>query len=451
VSKLVLAEALLAEGWRRDVAVEIVDGRFARVTPDAPPGDAPRLDGPVLAGLPNLHSHAFQRGMAGLAERAGGGDDSFWSWREVMYSFLDRLTPDDIEALAAWAYIEMAEAGFTAVAEFHYLHHGPDGAPYASLAEMGERIAAAAEQSGIGLTLLPVLYRFAGFGQRPPEPRQRRFLNDPDRFARLLEASERAVKPLAGAVVGLAPHSLRAVGLDDLRLLAEMRGASPIHIHVAEQEKEVADCLAWSGQRPVELLLATGLVDRRWCLVHATHMSETETGGLAASGAVAGLCPITEANLGDGIFPAIAYRGAGGLLGVGTDSNVLISGAEELRTLEYGQRLVSRRRNRLADAGASVGRALVEAACHGGARACGRPVGAIAPGQSADLVLLDRSAPALAGRSGDQALDGWIFACAQPAVREVWIAGRRVVVDGRHVARDRLAPRFRAVMERLAA
>jgi formiminoglutamate deiminase len=366
-----------------------------------------------------------------------------------MYRFLDRLTPVDVEAIAAQAYVEMLESGFTAVAEFHYLHHAPDGRPYASLAEMAERIASAAGETGIGLTLLPVAYRFGGFGAAAPAPGQRRFLNDPDRFAQLVEASRAAVRNLPDARVGVAPHSLRAIAPEDIAPLARLASDAPVHIHAAEQEKEVADCLAWSGQRPIEWLLDRADLDARWCVVHATHMTDAETRALAARGAVAGLCPITEANLGDGLFPAVAYRAAAGAFGIGSDSNVLIDAAEELRTLEYGQRLRDRRRNRLAPAGASVGRTLFEGACAGGARACGRRIGALAPGRRADIVVLDRDHPALLHKTGDAVLDGWIFAARASAVRDVIVGGRHVVADGRHVARAAVRARFAQAIARL--
>jgi formimidoylglutamate deiminase len=446
---LAFDRALLPNGWADNVVVRFKDGVIHEVTAGDAGPIAEHRRGVAVPGMPNLHSHAFQRGMAGLAERAATPDDSFWSWREVMYRFLDRLSPDDIETIATLAYVEMVEAGFTSCVEFHYLHHDPSGAPYANLAETAERIAAAAAISGIGLTLLPVLYRYGNFGAAPPAPGQRRFLNDPERFAKLLVASARAIEPLPGAVLGVAPHSLRAVTPEDLRALIAGAPRGPIHIHVAEQEKEVADCLAWCGRRPVEWLLEAVDVGPLWCLIHATHMTRDETKRVAHSGAVAGLCPVTEANLGDGIFNATDYRAAGGHFGVGTDSNIEIGVADELRALEYGQRLLHQRRNRLADPGASVGRALFDAALEGGAQASGRPVAAIAPGRRADFVLLDPSHPAIAGRDGDPVLDGWIFAARLSPVREVWVGGVQLVADGRHTLRDEATARFNATLRRL--
>jgi formimidoylglutamate deiminase len=404
--------------------------------------------GPLsVPGMVNLHSHAFQRGMAGLAERAGASEDSFWTWREVMYRFLDRLTPDDVEVIATMAYVEMLEAGYTRVVEFHYLHHDVDGRSYRNIAEMAERIAAAASATGIGLTLLPVFYAQGGFGGQPATPGQRRFLNTFEQFIGLREASAKAIEALPGSVIGMAPHSLRAVTPEDLKLAAEAFGGDgPIHIHVAEQEKEVADCLVWSGRRPVEWLLDTGLVDENWCLIHATHVTREEVARIAASKAVVGLCPITEANLGDGIFPAIDYQQAGGRFGVGTDSNVLISLAEELRTLEYGQRLRDRRRNRLASPGHSIGRTLFDAAQAGGRQAAG-----IAGLKSDDRVVLDANAVEFAGRSGDGIVDAWVFASGRPLVKEVWVDGKRVVEGGRHIVREAAERRFAATMARLGA
>ena len=285
--------------------------------------------------------------MAGLAETRGGGEDSFWTWREVMYRFVERLTPDDVRAIAAQAYAEMLESGFTRVGEFHYLHHDAGGTPFADPARMAVEIIAAAQTTGIGLTLLPVFYAHSGFGGQPPGPRQGRFVHSVDDFARLVEGCRAAITALPDGVVGIAPHSLRAVTPDELAAILPLAQGGPVHIHIAEQTREVDDCLAWSGQRPVAWLLDHAPVDRRWCLVHATHMEDAEMRALAASGAIAGLCPITEANLGDGVFPAMDFLAAGGGLGVGSDSNVLIDLAEELRLLEYGQRLTRRSRARL--------------------------------------------------------------------------------------------------------
>jgi formimidoylglutamate deiminase len=391
-SKLHLELALTPDGWRRDVVVRIDHGVIASVEePDGGPAD--RVSGVVVPGLPNLHSHAFQRAMAGLTERRGSDSDSFWTWREAMYRFVERLSPDDLEAIAAFAYMEMLEAGFTRVAEFHYLHHQPDGRPYDNVTEMSERIVAAADSAGIDLTLLPVLYRQSGFLGKPPTPAQRRFVCDRDVYARLMET-----QVLAGNI-GIAPHSLRAVTLDDLQWAALTWHGFPAHIHVAEQTREVEECLAAHGRRPIDLLLDTVEVDaRRWCLVHATHADAGELARIVKANATVGLCPITEANLGDGLFDASAFLAHGGQFGIGSDSLIRISAADELRTLEYGQRLMHRQRNVLGEATRSTGRRLFEAAVAGGAQAMGGewPVGRISVGERADFVVLDRHHPALA-------------------------------------------------------
>jgi len=416
----------------------------------AAPGDETAAIG--VPGLCNVHSHAFQRGMAGLAERRGPADDDFWTWREVMYRFLAVLDPDDVQAIAALAYAEMLESGFIRVGEFHYLHNDPQGRPYADPAEMAVRIAAAAGATGIGLTLLPVFYAHADFGGAPPKAGQRRFVTDPDGFARLVEASRAAVTGLAGAVVGVAPHSLRAVTPEELREVTTLSPQGPIHIHAAEQTGEVDASLAWSGRRPVEWLLGNAGVDRRWCLIHATHPTDAECDALAMSGAVAGLCPITEANLGDGVFPAGRYLAAAGAMAVGTDSNILIDAAAELRALEYAQRLALRSRNILAGGeGHSVGAALFAAAQAGGARAMASDGRGIAVGAPADFVALGADHPSLIGRAGDDLLDGWIFAAGREAVSGVWRAGRKVVADGRHVDRARILRDYRRVLEKVLA
>ncbi len=446
--------ALVAGDWADGVRIRGQDGLIAAVETGvaALPGD--ERGAVALPGFGNLHSHAFQRGMAGLAERRGAEEtgDSFWTWREVMYHFLDRLDPDDVEAIAALAFAEMLEAGFTRVGEFHYLHHAPDGRPYAAPAELAARIAAAAEAAGIGLTLLPVFYAHGGFGAAPPQPGQRRFVTTQDAFASLVEDSRRAVASLPDALVGVAPHSLRAATPQEIARIAPLAEGGPIHIHVAEQAREVADCLAAHGARPVAWLLDQVAVDRAWCLVHATHITPAEQSAIAAAGAVVGLCPITEANLGDGVFPAGPFMDQGGRIGVGSDSNVLIDVAEELRTLEYGQRLAGQARNVLASrTRPSVGGALTRAAFTGGAEALGVPASGLSPGAALDLVSLAAAHPSLAARRGDALLDGWIFAGRGGAVDGVWRRGRKVVENGRHVQRPAILRRYRDRLNRLLA
>ncbi|MEZ5850047.1 MAG: formimidoylglutamate deiminase [Hyphomicrobiaceae bacterium] len=442
--------AFTAEGWRTNVRIAVADGVIVSLEADSKPQSGDETVACLVPGLPNLHSHAFQRGMAGLAEWRGPGADDFWSWREVMYRFALTMSPDDMEAIAAQAYVEMLENGFTRVGEFHYLHHDRDGRAYSDIAEMAARICAAAEATGIALTLLPVFYAHSNFGGAAPVEGQRRFLCDLDAYARLLVASERHVRRLPAAVVGIAPHSLRAVQPEELSPLAAMRPDAPLHIHVSEQTKEVDDCLAWSGTRPVAWLLDNAPVDARWCLIHATHMNEVETARLAATGAVAGLCPVTEANLGDGIFNTRAFQEAGGRLGVGTDSNILISANGELRQLEYAQRLRERKRNVLTTSGASTGETILRAALDGGAQALGAGTPGIAEGARADLVALDLDDPAFAGDVPQRAIDAWIFAAHRP-IEAVWVDGRKVVSGGRHVARTEIMRRFRSVVARLLA
>nr|CAD6428341.1 formimidoylglutamate deiminase [Rhizobium sp. Q54] len=439
------AAALLPEGWAQDVRVTLEGGRIRSVEVGVDPVAGDERHAVLVPAMPNLHSHAFQRAMAGLAEIRGPGFDNFWSWRELMYRFALSMTPDQMESVAAQLYVEMLEAGFGRVGEFHYLHHDGDGRPYANIAEMAGRIAAAAGETGIGLTLLPVFYAHSGFGGAAPADGQRRFINSLESFARVLEGSRAAVAVLPGAVVGVAPHSLRAVSPEELASVVPMAEEGPVHIHVAEQTREVEDCIAWSGLRPVEWLLANADVGRRWCLIHATHMTSQETRRMATTGAVAGLCPITEANLGDGIFPGTEFLAAGGAFGIGSDSNVLIGPGDELRQLEYSQRLGLRARNVMARSGGSNGRALFEGALNGGNRALGGESG-LKEGGAADFVALDLSAAPYLKR--DQVLDGWIFA---GSVRPdcVWVNGTKLVESGRHRHRQRIAARFHAAMKDL--
>jgi formimidoylglutamate deiminase len=449
--------ALLPGGWARDVAIAIsLDGTIASVAAGVLRGDSVALAGPVLPGMTNLHSHAFQYAMAGLAEtRSPSGEDHFWSWRETMYRFLARLTPDDVEAIAAQLYVALLKGGFTAVVEFHYLQADIAGAPYADPAEMAWRILGAARQAGIARTILPSLYRHGGFS-RPPGEGQRRFLLPAESVIEIIAALRREAASDPLLRVGAAPHSLRAVTVEELGAFAAAvrhdDADAPLHIHAAEQPREVEDCLAATGQRPVARLLAHLPLDRRWCVIHATHMDAAETAALAATGAVAGLCPTTEGNLGDGVFPFLGWRAAGGAFGIGTDSHVGTDAAGELRMLEYAQRLRHLRRA----VGASPeqpssGTALWSAAASSGAQAAAQPIGAIAPGCRADLVVLDASHPMLAGRDGAAIADTLVFAPAPGLVRDVYVAARRMITGGRHAAEDAIAARFAATMRRLLA
>ncbi|MEQ8398328.1 formimidoylglutamate deiminase [Thalassobaculum sp.] len=427
--------ALLPSGWCRDVLMEgDAAGNLVRVVPDTDPGDATRLNGVVIPGVPNVHSHAFQFALAGKAERAGPSRaDSFWTWRELMYGFLSDLDPDGIEAIATRLYRAMLARGYTSVGEFHYVHHDVDGRPYADPAETSRRLLRAAETAGIGITLLPVYYEDGGFGGAPAGPRQSRFLHNPDGFGRLLQALAPDFGSRPDRRLGIAPHSLRAVRPDRLTevlaALNDLDPNAPIHLHIAEQPREVADCLDWCGKRPVELLFDTTAVDSRWCLVHATHLSDEERRAIATCGAVAGLCLTTEANLGDGLFPAESYLAEGGSIGIGSDSHVCVDPAEELRWLENGQRLITGRRTVLADEpGSSVGTGLLQRVCRGGAAALGREIGAIAAGFRADFVVLSDEFESTA-EAPATLVDRWIFAPAGIRVVDTVVGGRSRLVN----------------------
>lgn len=443
-------QAFTPSGWQSHVEVKI--GAAGRIETVGPVSQTPTHRAALLLPAPqNLHSHAFQRAMAGLTEARGPDPhDSFWSWRRLMYRFLDQLTPDDVEAIAALVFMEMLESGYGAVAEFHYLHHDVGGRPYANLAEMSERIMAAAEHSGIGLTLLPVYYQFGGCDRRELNGGQRRFGNDPDCFLRLhADAAAAVTRGPGDTVIGVAPHSLRAVDPLGLQTVIEKAATGPIHMHLAEQGAEVDEVLAHLGARPTEWLLDHHRVDDRWCLIHCTQMTDTETVALARTGAVAGLCPITESSLGDGIFNGTTYLSAGGAVGFGSDSNIHVSLFDELKTLEYSQRLRDRSRAALATQDRSTGRVLFDAATAGGARAGGRDSGRIEVGALADLMALDDDNEWLCNRQGDAVLDSLVFAGRGACIRDVWSAGRHVVLNGRHVRREAIVERYKQTMTRL--
>lgn len=445
-------QALLPSGWAQNVRVNIEVGKITRIerAVSAAPGDT--CVDTLLPALANLHSHTFQRAMAGMTEARQAGRDSFWSWRTLMYQFMDRLTPEQLEAIAALVYLEMQEAGYASVGEFHYVHHQQGGAQYDNIAELSERIFAAASLTGIGLTHLPVLYSYGGAGRADLSAGQLRFGNDIDAFERLHVAAANGIMGLTpDARIGIAPHSLRATAPQDLAQIVSQHAQGPVHIHIAEQPKEVADIQGWLGQRPVAWLLDNSDVNDRWCLIHATHMTAQETYDLAKSGAVAGLCPITEANLGDGPFNGPEYLAAGGAFGVGSDSNVNISLTEELRTLEYSQRLRDCARNVMVHGEGSVGQTLYTGAAQGGAQALARDVGEIAVGRLADLVAIDSSAPALCALRPEQILDGLVFAAKDDVVTDLWSAGRHMVQDGRHVNRDEILTAYRGAMKELLA
>ena len=455
MNQLFAADALLPTGWARNVLIAWDGaGRIAQVTPGATaPAGVPTAAGPVIPGMPNLHSHAFQRAFAGLTEYRGQAEDSFWSWRNLMYRFAQRITPESLEAIATWLYIEMLEAGYTSVCEFHYVHHDTDGRPYADDATLSLALLRAARTAGIAITLLPVLYQTSGFGAKPPRADQARFIRSTDNMLSLLERLAPAAQA-QGVVLGLAPHSLRAVPPDSLAAavqgLTALNPQAPIHIHIAEQTQEVDDCIAWSGQRPVQWLLNHAPVDERWCLVHATHMTPDEYAGAARTGAVAGICPTTEANLGDGIFDMPLWLQHGGRWGVGSDSHACVNAAEELLMLEYGQRLSRRQRNVLASSGQpEVATAMALQAVQGGAQASGRwgagAAAGIAVGQSADWVVLDAQHVALRGLPAPAMLSAHVFASHRTsAIDSVWVGGASRVAQGRHALHGPAASAFAA-------
>jgi len=453
--QLLAAQALLPEGWRNNVLLEWDgNGVLLRVQAEHTAQYEGERAALVIPGMVNLHSHAFQRAMAGLTEYRASPVDSFWSWRTLMYRFAARLSPDILKAVARQLYGEMLMAGYTSVCEFHYLHHDADGKPYARAGEMSACLIEAAADAGIGLTLLPVMYQYSGFGAKAPLENQARFINSPQWMLQLLQDMQSAHPQHTGLRYGVAPHSLRAVSPDTLReLLAGLHGfdrAAPVHIHIAEQTREVEDSLAFCGARPVQWLLDNIEVDRHWCLVHATHMTAEETSALAASGAVAGICPSTEANLGDGIFNGEQYLKAGGVWGIGSDSHICVDALEELRLYEYSQRLLHRRRNVLAGDGGHVGAALYREALRGGAQASGRPVGGLQPGQCADFIVLDDGHPNLHGKHGETLMDSLVFARhgASP-LQDVVSRGKWVVREGKHLHHAAYGTEYRHAMRRL--
>lgn len=453
MKSLLAPAALLDDGWQTDVILDIGDdGRIVQIEPRRAGRTVDeRLKGPVIPAMPNVHSHAFQRAIAGRTGMPSPDrDDTFWTWRQAMYGAVDRLDADAFEAIAAQAYVEMAKAGYASVAEFHYVHHDPHGKPYADPAELAWRIVGAAETAEIALTLLPVYYAQGNFGGAATTPLQRRFVHSVYTFEKLFDALARGAKA-RHYVLGIAPHSLRAVTPEALAKIVRLAANdAPIHIHVAEQTREVDDCCQWSGLRPVEWLLAHANVDKRWCLVHATHMTDREVAGLGASAAVAGLSPSTEADLGDGIFPGEAYARAGGRFGVGSDSNTMIDPFAEVRQLEWSQRLRLRRRNVMAGAAPStVGETLWRTAAIGGAQALGLMTGRLAPGMRADLIVLDTDDPALAEQPVASVLDAAIFGPCRHPVRDLMSGGRWIVRDAHHPREQDVLRRFRAALARI--
>ncbi len=445
--------ALLPQGWARNVRLYVdATGLLSSVTADAQPDGCHQLSGPVVPGMPNLHSHAFQRVMAGLAEVAGDPQDSFWTWRDLMYRMVARLTPPQIGVIARQLYIEMLKGGYTQVAEFHYLHNDIDGKPYADIGEMTAHLSEAAQSAGIGLTLLPVLYSYSGFGAQPAQSGQKRFIQHTDSYLQQQQVIANQIKAQSLQNQGLCFHSLRAVSREQMTdVLAASDTAWPVHIHIAEQLKEVNDCLGWSGQRPVTWLFDNVDVTDRWCLIHATHPDRFELASIASSGAVVGLCPTTEANLGDGIFPGVDYLAHKGRWGIGSDSHVSLNVVEELRWLEYGQRLRDQRRNRLTSASqASVGDLLYTQALAGGAQACGVPIGQLATGYRADWLVLDGDDPYLAAANDGELLNRWLFAGSSAQIRDVFVGGIAKVINGQHPQQRTASADFLALLQLLA-
>jgi formiminoglutamate deiminase len=457
MASLWFSDALLTDGWQQRVRITIGEqGQIIAIDRDVGPQICDSRFGVALPGMANLHSHAFQRGMAGLTETRRTANeatpaDSFWSWRDIMYRFVDRLNPDTMAAIAAMAYVEMLETGFTRVGEFHYLHHDQSGAAYADRAAMAAAIAQAATTSGIALTLLPVFYACSDFGGAEPTTAQRRFTNTIDEYVDLHHASRAAIAHCPDAVIGVAPHSLRAVNTEQLHDLIRFAGQSPLHIHIAEQQREVEACLAWSGARPVEWLLANTPVAENYCLVHATHISAKELTSIITAGAIVGLCPITEANLGDGLFPASTFISSGGRFGIGSDSNVRIDAMEELRWLEYGQRLWHQSRNTMASDAASTGATLFSKSRQGGFAALGASDAGLSVGSPADFFSLCPNHPNLSACTEDAWLDALIFSGGREVIDGVWRRGRQIVCGGRHVARDKVEAGYRAAMLELMA
>ena len=445
--------ALTSNGWKNNVTVEIgSDGKIVTVTEDDHPKTEQIRVGHLLPAPVNVHSHAFQRAMAGLTETRGPNPaDSFWTWRKLMFKFLDQLTPEQIESVTAYVQMEMLEAGYATNVEFHYLHHQTGGTPYSNISELSERIVRAAEISGIGLTLLPVHYQYGGCDQRELGAGQVRFGNDPERFNRLFEGAAKAIQLLPpDAALGVAPHSLRAVGRDSLTSLAELARGGPVHMHLAEQIPEVEEVQSAWGRRPVEWLVENIDINERWCLIHCTQMLPHETKDLAMTGAVAGLCPITESSLGDGIFDGVNWLGHGGKIAIGSDSNVRISLSEELRTLDYSQRLRDHSRAALATSEKSTGRRILDDITKGGAIAAARNTGSLEAGQWADLMALDAEDPDTTNRSGDMLLDSFVFAGGDRLVTDVWSAGRHLVKSGQHIRREQIKADYLKVMKELA-
>jgi len=434
-------KALLPGGWTDNVRLTIDAGRITAIQPGQAPLSTDEQLGCVIPGLCNAHSHAFQRALAGHTEqRSPAGRDNFWSWRERMYELAGRVSAAALTAIARQTYCEMLRAGYTSVAEFHYLHRDPTDPE--SIDSMFEAIATAARESGIRMTYVPVHYERAGFEDPEPTSQQASFAMPVDQF---LQHVGRVAPKCSGAIsIGVGAHSLRAVSQESLARIAAYASdaAMPMHIHIAEQQREVEQCFSSYGRRPVRWLLQNFDVNDHWSLVHATHMDVEETASLAQSGAVVVLCPSTEANLGDGLFPLHDYLENGGQIAIGSDSHISINPFEELRWLEYGQRLASQSRNVVSLRDSHVGSELFTRALEGGALASGQPMVGITEDAPADVVALCDDDPMLAGHSDDSRLDALVFSGYPLPVERVMVDGKWCVVDAIHIDRDRAREEF---------
>ncbi|MAZ04292.1 MAG: formimidoylglutamate deiminase [Sneathiella sp.] len=444
-------QILLETGWDRDITLKIdPSGYIQSIERTKSKEMGKSITGAAIPGMPNLHSHAFQRAMAGLAEKRSSPTDSFWSWRKVMYGFLDMLEPEDVTAITAQLYVELMRGGYTGVAEFHYLHHSRTGQPYDDKSLMSQAVIEGAQAAGMPITLLPVFYAHAGFGGVPPEHGQRRFINNLNDYQNLFSELQGFEQQDPNLTLGVAPHSLRAATKEEIGELLKLSPERPFHIHIAEQQKEIEDCIASYGKRPVEWLYENFDVDKRWCLVHATHLTDAEITLIAKSKAIVGLCPLTEANLGDGIFPAKRFVSEEGSFGIGSDSNICLDVARELEGLEYGQRLLHQERNVLTSITLpNTGHFLYKKSVSGGARALGQPLGGLQIGSRADFVALDLEHPDFYGRDRESFLSILLFAAAADFKTDVYIAGEKMVAQGRHKREEEITRTYKARMSNL--
>lgn len=444
---------LLAEGWQSNQLLTIESGIITDIREGKPSESDTCLD-IVIPGMVNCHSHAFQRAFAGFSEQGSEGKDSFWTWRSIMYQFLDQLSVEDAQLIATQLYIEMLTQGYTRVAEFHYLHHEQSGDSYESLSAMAQAIFDASEEANIGLTMLPVLYQFSGFGPQAPNEGQRRFINSTTQFNQLVSDCFNRAQLSANANVGIAPHSLRAVDYDGIKASVEHVKAldinAPVHIHIAEQQKEVDDCLTHYGKRPVQWLLDNFELDQHWCLIHATHIDQKELDGMVETGAIAGICPTTEANLGDGIFPTTEFMAQNGTVAIGSDSHISVNPVEELRLLEYAQRLIKQQRAILANSKTpSVGLNLWQQAAKGGAQATSSNTGELAVGKQADLLNLSAEKLGCFAHGDQYTLDSLVFASQNNCIKDVMVNGQWVIQDHIHPLAAKTQQRFAALLARL--